>query len=456
MFFKFFTKMKSKLRIILFLLLFGMIIQVPATSQEPWSLEQCIVYAHENNIRIKQQTLNTEYSKNNLEQSKMERLPSLNGSGSYGATFGQGIDPITYEFKNQTVQSINMSLNSSVTLFGGFQKANTIRQNEFNLQASLQDLEKLKNDIALNIAAAYLQILFNSELLDVAKAQLEITRLQVERTNVLVNAGSLAKGGLLEIQSQQASEELQVVNFENDLILSYLNLTQFLDLESAEGFSIVIPVLSDIEENELLFGVNMVYAEAVAALPQIKSAEYKFNAAESGLDIAKGSRIPQLRLSASYGSGYSDIRTRIDNSTYPMNEQLRDNASASLFLSLSVPIFNNYQIRNGIKNSRLNLSSTELELSNTKNLLYKEIQQAYADALGALKKYRATEKALVSMEESFKYTQEKYQVGLVNAVDFNVAKNQLTRTQSDLLQAKYNYIFKTNILNFYRGEPIKI
>jgi outer membrane protein len=434
----------------------GLIMHISGFSQEPWNLEQCISYAHQNNIQIKQQFLNTEYNKNNLEQSKMDRFPNLNGSSSYGVSLGRGTDPITYEFKNQTVQSLNMSLNSSVTLFGGLQKMNTIRQNEFNLQASLQDLEKLKNDIALNIAAAYLQILFNTELLEVAKAQLKITSLQVDRTKVLVDAGSLAKGGLLEIQSQQASEELQVVNSENNLIISYLNLAQILDLESADSFKIVIPQLSQVQENELLFGVEMVYANAVTSLPQVKSAELKLSGAESGLKYAKGSRIPKLGLSASYGSGYSDVRTKIDNSTYPMNEQLRDNASTSLFLTLSIPIFNNYMIRNGIKNSRLNLASMELDLAYTKNLLYKEIQQSYADALGALKKYRATEKALVSMEESFKYTQEKYQVGLVNAVDFNVAKNQLSRTQSDLLQAKYNYIFKTNILNFYRGEPIKL
>jgi outer membrane protein len=250
---------------------------------------------------------------------------------------------------------------------------NTIRQNEFNLQASLQDLEKLKNDIALNIAAAYLQILFNTELLEVAKAQLEITRLQVNRTKVLFDAGSLAKGGLLEIQSQQASEELQVVNSENNLVISYLNLAQILDLETAENFKIVMPQLSQVEENELLFGVDMVYADAVSTLPQVKSSELKLSSAESGLKYAKGSRIPKLGLSASYGSGYSDVRTKIDNSTYPMNQQLRDNASASLFLNLSIPIFNNYMIRNGIKNSKLNMTSAELDLANTKNILYNEI-----------------------------------------------------------------------------------
>lgn len=448
--------MMLKIKIIIGILIISLVISNKVSSQVPWSLEQCIQYAHQNNIQVKQQYLNTEYNKNILEQSKMERFPDLNGNASYGSTFGQGIDPITYEFKNQTVQSLNMSVNSSVNIFGGFQAENTIKQNEFNLQASLQDLEKLKNDISLNIAAAYLQILFNRELLDVSRSQVEISRLQVERTKVLVDAGSLAKGGLLEIQSQLAAEELQMVNAENDLVISYLNLSQILDLDSVENFQIIIPELSQIKEDELLYGVDGVYEEAVSNLPQIKGSEYKLKAAESSLDVAKGSRIPKLRLSASYGSGYSDVRTKIGSATYPMDEQLRDNASTSLFLSLNVPIFNNYQIRNGIKNSRLNLMNSQLELENAKNILYKEIQQAYADAVGALKQYRATEKALVSMEESFKYTQEKYQVGLVNAVDYNVAKNQLSKTQSDLLQSKYNYIFKTNILNFYRGEAIKL
>jgi outer membrane protein len=448
--------MRSKIKIIVLLLLSGLIIHFSGFSQEPWSLEQCIMYAYENNIQIKQQKLNTEYSQNNLQQSKMETLPNLSTNGSYGITFGRGVDPITYEFYNQTAKTGNMGINSNITLFSGLQKLNAIRQNEFNLQVSLQDLEKLKNDITLNIAAGYLQILFNTELLEVAKNQLNITSLQVDRTKILVDAGSLAKGGLLEIQSQHAAEELQVVNADNNLVLSYLNLAQLLDLDTVDNFRILIPELSQVEENELLFGVDSIYSVAVSFLPIIKTAEYKLSAAESGLSVAKGSRSPKLGLSASYGSGYSNIRTKIDGGTYPVDEQLRDNASSSLFFTLSVPIFMNYQIRNGIKNSKINVANSELELSYAKNLLFKEIQQSYADALGALKKYRATEKALVAMEESFKYTQEKFQVGLVNAVDFNVAKNQLTRTQSDLLQAKYSYIFKTSILNFYRGEPIKL
>lgn len=475
--------MTSKVKIIFLFLVTGLILPAIAFSQETWSLEKCINYAFEHNIRIKQQKLDTEYNTNLLEQSKMELYPNLNASAGYGASFGRALDQTTYQFtQNQTVQSINMNLSSSVTLFSGFQKINTVKQNEFNLQASLQELEKLKNDISLNIAAAYLQILFSTELLDIAKSQVDITKQQVDRTGILVNAGSLPKGNLLEIQSQLASEEVQVVNYENQLMISILNLSQILDLESAENFKIEIPVLSEVKEAELLYGVDSVYAYAVESLPQIKSAQYRMESATKGLEIAKGSRIPRLGLSANYGTGYSDVRqqvtgTRLDTvaigttpsgdivsnvypspiyGNYPLGDQFRDNVSTSVFLNLSIPIFSNYQIRNGIKNSKINVENYTLELENSKNNLYKEIQQAYADAVASYKKYRASQKALIAIEESFKYTQEKFNVGLVSTVDYNVAKNQVTKTKSDLLQSKYDYIFKTNILNFYRGEALKI
>ena len=477
--------MKSKVRIILLLLFPGFFFFSNANSQEPWSLEKCITYALENNIQIKQQKLNTEYNTNLLSQAKVNIYPNLSATGSYGASFGRALDQTTYEFtQNQTVQSINMGLTSTTTLFSGFQKLNTIKKNDFDLRASLLDLEKLKNDISLNIAAAYLQILFNRELLEVSKAQIEITAQQVIRTKALVDAGSVAQGNFLEIQAQQASEEVQVVNYENLLALSYLNLTQILDLDSAGNFSIVIPEISSINEAELMFAVNDVYSTAESILPQIKASEYRLESAYKGLEIAKGSRLPRLSLTGNYGSGYSDIRQQpvgsnivtetigytselvprevtitypeIIYGSYPIRDQFKDNASSSIYFNLSIPIFTNFQIKTGISNSRINMENYRLELSNTKNILYKEIQQAYADALAALKKYKASEKALIATQESFKYSKEKFEVGLVNTVDFNIAKTQLVRTQSDLLQAKYDFIFKTNILNFYRGESIKL
>lgn len=474
--------MKLKVQIIsIFLFLTGMSLSLYA--QNPWTLQECVNYALENNIQIKQSVLNTQYSENILSQSKYNLFPNLNASVGYGVSFGRTLDQTTYEFtQDQTVQSLNPQISSSVTLFNGLIQKNTIEQNQFNYMASLEQLEKLKNDVSLNIAGQYLQILFNEELLNVAKEQLEVTTAQVERTAALVEAGSVARGSYLEIKAQQAADELTLINAENNLTLSYLTLTQLLELDSIGGFKIVIPEISDISEDVLLIPVNDIFEQALGILPQIKSAEYDLQSSMEGMDIAKGTRLPQLNLTASYGTGYSDIRETVTGfetqsvvigqtasgeaveatttvpqyGTYPVSDQFKDNASTSLYLNLSIPIFNRFQTKNNISNAKLGISNSRLEVENQKNLLYKEIQQAYTDAVAALKRFRSSETALESMQESFKYTREKYEVGLVNAVDFNVAQSMLIQTQSELLQAKYDYIFKTSILNFYRGEPLSI
>lgn len=472
-----------KIKALSLAILVALIVHQRASAQEPWSLERCINYALENNIRIRQQKILININENNYHQSKTDRYPNLNASASYGVSFGRSLDQTTYQFtEDQTIQSSNISISSSTVLFNGLQKQNTIKQNYLNLQAELNDLERLKNDISLNIAAAYLQILFNKELLEVSKNQLELTRQQAERTRVLVESGTLARGSYLEILAQEAAEEVQVVNAENSLNLSYLTLMQILDIDTSVPFSIVIPEISGVDEKDLISGPELVYNEALRILPQIKSSELRLKSSEKGIDIAKGYRSPKLSLSASYGSGYSDIRERLIGSeaitipigttaggeqvfattrnpvyaNYSLFNQFKDNANTSIFLSLSVPIFNGKQINTSIKNARLNMQNNKLEFEYTQKTLYEEIMRSYNDAVASLKKFNASEKALTAMEESFKYTREKYELGLVTAVDFNVSKNQLLKTQSDQLQAKYDFLFKVNILNFYKGKAIKI
>ncbi len=452
-------------------------------AQKKWDLQSCVNYALENNIQIKQFRINTLYYENQLSQAKSDLFPNLNASVGYGVSFGRALDQTTYEFtQDQTVQSLNPQISSSVTLFNGFIRKNTIDQRSWEFKSSLQNLEKLKNDISLNVAGQYLQILFSEEILAVSEEQLDVTSTQVERTRALVEAGSLARGSLLEMEAQQAADELAVINAENNLTLAYLTLSQLLELDSIEGFQIVIPEITDISEENLLVPVNQVYTEALGILPQIRAAEYDLEGNREGLKISQGSRLPRLNFTASYGTGFSDIRQAVINmetrtipigetasgeqvfatstvpqyGTYPITDQFTDNASTSLFLNLSIPIFNNFQVKNNISNALLNIDNSRLELENQKNILYKEIQQAHTDAVAALKRFRSSEKALESMQESFKYTREKYEVGLVNAVEFNVAQSQLLQTQSELLQAKYDFIFKTSILSFYRGQPITI
>jgi len=469
--------------IILSIILFAAIFS--ARAQQAWSLEQCIQYAMENNIQIKQSVLNTEYNENLLKQSKLSQIPNLNASGNYTYSWGRVLDQTTYRYTdNQQSNSLSLGLNSSANLFNGLRVRNTIIQNELNLMASYEDVEKIKDDISLNIAAAYLSIMFNKELLAVTESQLEITGQQVERTEKMVNAGKLARGNFLELEAQYASEELNLVNAENQLAISLLNLQQMLDLPVDTAFDVAIPELPDPDEDPILINALEVYHIAEKAMPQIKSAELNMESSEQGLKIAKGGRSPQLYVSANFNSGYSDLRQTVASynegqripigetasgepvftypqdvpvlGAYPFFEQLRDNTSGGVGMGLSIPIFNGWQVNGNIANAKIVLENAQLNLQSEKLALYANINQAYADAVAALKKFMASEQALVSMEESFKYTEKKFEVGLVNTVDYNVSKIQLTRTQSDLLQSKYDFIFRIKILNFYKGEPITL
>lgn len=428
--------------------------------QGPWTLEDCIKYAMENNITIKQTELNTRYNENILDQSKISRLPNLNAGADYRFAFGRVLDQTSYEFKNSQQNYAGLNVSSSVNLFNGFQKKNTIEQNQLNLLASYQDVQKIKNDISLNIAAAYLQILFSEELLAVAQNQAEVTKQQVDRTQKMVDAGKLARGSALEIQAQFASEELNVVNSENQLQLAYLNLQQMLDLPYDPKFIVKIPDLPVPGDSLLEINVKEVYEIAATVMPQVKGSELNLESSQKDLDIALGMRYPTLSLSGNTRTDYSDLAPYPDplevGRKYTFAEQMADNISVGIGLSLNIPIFNGGQVNTAIANARIGIENSMLELQKTKNDLYRSIQQAYADALAALKKFESTEKALISMEESFKYTEKKFEVGLVNTVDYNTSKNQLAMTQSELLQAKYDFIFKTKILNFYKGEPITL
>ncbi len=469
----------TALSIILFIVLLS------ARAQQAWSLEECIQYAMDNNIQIKQSVLNTEYNQNLLKQSKMGQIPNLNATGNYNYAWGRVLDQTTYQFtENQQSNSISLGFSSSANLFNGLRVRNTILQNELNLMASYEDVEKIKNDISLNIAAGYLSIMFNRELLAVTESQMEITGQQVERTGKMVDAGKLARGNLLELQAQYASEELNLVNAENQLAISLLNLQQMLDLPIDTAFDLVIPELADPDEDPMLINALEVYRIAETSMPEIKSAELNMESSEQGLKIAKGGRSPQLYVSANYNTGYSDLREQAVSfnegqripigetasgeavftypqdipvyGAYPFFDQIGDNTSAGVGLGLSIPIFNGWQVNGNIANSRIALENAQLNLQSQKLALYATINQAYADAIAALKSFNASNQALVSMAESFKYTEKKFEVGLVNTVDYNVSKIQLTRTQSDLLQAKYDFIFRVKILNFYKGEPITL
>ena len=435
-------------------------------SQDAWTFEQCIRYACDNNIQLKQQQLAVDQAENNLLQSKLNLLPNLNASGNFNSSKGKVLDQNTFTIVDgTTVNSLTGSIGSSVTLFKGWQQKNTIDRNQFSLWASIEDVEKLKNDLSIHIALYYLQIIHAQEQLEVAENQLKLTLLQVERTAVLVDAGSVPEGNLFEIQSQAAREELQVVTARNTWDMARLNLSQLLDLETKTNFQVVVPDLSNIGISEITGSVDDVYSTAETVLPQIKAAEYNLKGMEKQLSIAKGYRSPTLTFSAGTGSRYSNSASpralKDDNGNtyfvdFPLKEQLDANINSYIGVGLNIPIFNGWQVQTNIKNARLNLQNYRYQLQLSRNTLYKEIQQAHADAEAALKQYLAAAKTVVSMEEAFRYTEQRYEVGLMNFVDYSTAKTRFTAAQSDLLQSKFQYIFKTKVLDFYNGRAITL
>ena len=424
-----------------------------------WSLQECIKYAIDNNIQIKQQILQTKFQENALEQSKLNLLPTLNGQATHNYSFGRALDETTYKFtENENIQSNSFYAGGSLNLFNGLQNFNTIQKNKYQLLASELDLQSIKDDISLNIALAYLQILLNNELVSATGNQLQITRQQIDKTKKMYDAGSVAKGNLLQIEAQAASEELQLINLQNQLDISYLTLTQMLELKSAEGFKILTPEIS-IDTNTVITGeINDIFTQAQALRPEIKSAELKLTASEYDLKIANGSRSPRLSMSHSFGTRYSDVALKpsAPAENYTFSEQLNDNINYGIGFSLNIPILNGWQINKSIANSRLSIENSRYTLEGEKKQLYKDIQQAYADAIAALKKFTASMKAVISMEESFRYTEQKFNVGKVTPVDYNAAKTQLLNAQSDMSQAKYEFIFKTKVLDFYKGVPLNL
>ncbi len=427
--------------------------------QKEWSLQECIKYAIDNNIQIKQQVIQTRFQENTLEQSKLNLLPTFVGQVTHNYSFGRALDETTYEFtNNQNIQSNGFIARGNLNLFNGLQNYNTIRKNKYQLLASEFDLQKIKDNISLNVALAYLQILLNNELVTATDNQLQITKQQIQKTKKMYDAGSVAKGNLLQIESQAAGEELQLINLENQRDISYLTLTQMLELQTPEGFSIVIPEIS-IDTSTVITGrVDEIFAQAQGLRPEIKSAENKLTASEYDLKIATGSRSPQLSLTQSFMTRYSDVAIKLSNPAekYTFSQQLNDNINYGVGFSLDIPILNGWRINKSISDSRLSIENNRYVLEGEKKQLYKSIQQAYADAVAALKKYTASIKAVASMEESFRYTEQKFNVGMVTPVDYNAAKTQLLNAQSDMSQAKYEFIFKTKVLDFYKGLPLNL
>ena len=416
-----------------------------------WSLERCIEYAKEHNLQIKQNQLSVQQAQNNILQSKMDFLPSIDASASHNMSWGRSVNMQTLEIiQNKLSQSSSFSASASETIFSGFAKVNTLKSNKMQLQISEQQVEKLKNDITIQITRAYLQVLLSQELEKTAKENLESIAQQVEKSKQLVDAGSQAYSTLLEMKAQYANEASTLVDAQNNVRTNLLTLTQLLDLQptDASNLAVVKPVGS---ADTLYKGeeMNLVYAKALE-LPQIKAAELTLDKSRLDLKVQQARLYPSISASAGYGTFFTDGQ---NGAFFP---QLDKNKQHSLGFSLNIPVFSGLGYRTNVKNAKLAVENSRIDLEIQKQNLYKEVQTAYNEEYSALQKVKAAKVTLESTKESFTYTENKFNVGALSGTDYRVAKANLFKAQSDFLQAKYQYLFESKILDFYKGIPITL
>jgi outer membrane protein len=432
-------------KIILFLLLVG--IQVSAQDKK-WTLEECVDYAIKNNISIKQSELDLKTS----DVEKMEAiggfLPTLNANANYSMNTGASINPVTNQFQNQTFKSFSAAANSNITLFNGLANWKALQRSKLNQIANTYRLDKMKDDIALSVANSYLQILFNKEQLKVLISQNSITKDNLKRTQQLIDAGSLPAGDIFELQATDATQQQQIISTENTLLISKIALCQMLLIEDYATFDISDKVI-DIPLTDLSNETpQTILVKAKESVNDIKVALSNVDIAKKDLSISRSSYLPTL-------SGFVGYNTRWSEST-PFNfaDQLSLFDGTAIGLQLNVPILNGFATRGRVQRAKINQERTEYQLQQAELDLESNVYQAYNDVINAKKSYEAAQKTLEARKQAFGFSKERYEVGLLNTFDFSQSSIALDNAQSEVLRTKYDYIFRTKILEFYFGIPL--
>lgn len=475
------------------LLLFGLsfiYLDTTAQNRKVWTLQECIDYAFKHNIQVRQTELGVFRDEINLRQSRYNRLPNLNANTGGSFNVGRSVNPFTNVIVDQDVTSQNIGLNSSVTLFNGFAQTNTINQNKANLAKSEYDLEDIKNNTALNIVNFYLNVLLAAEQYKSTLLAIETSEIQLDRTQKQFNAGAVALQNLLQVKQQLANEELNLIRAENSLELARLSLKQALQLPASTPMDIEVPEITAPSESWLSLNLEEIFDSALS-LPNVKSTEAQMESAEYGVSIARAGRLPSLTFSGGFGTAYSSAAptqfpragspnelvtvpigaVNVDGQIYPVFtqqsvpteftqntylNQLDFNMRRFVSLNLNIPLFNRFQTNSNVSIAKINLENATYQTLLVKNQLRQNIEQAYYDARAAAKTYFATEKQVESLEESFRNVEQRFNIGASDPIEYNQIKNDYNRALNDLIRAKFDYIFKLKVLDFYQGKPLEL
>ena len=475
------NKIKNQLLFIFFLL-----ISITNYAQsKKWTLEECVAYALENNISIQQSALDLKNTTISKSDALGNFLPTINTSSSHSWNIGLNQNITTGLLENQTTQFTSLGVNVGVDIFKGLQNQNQLRKTNLSIIASQYQLIKMQEDIALNVANAYLQILFNKENVKVQEQQVIYNSSQLNRTQELVNAGVVPNGDLLDIKATVASDNQKLIAAQNALLISKLSLAQLLRLKEFQNFDISDENIDVLESKVLLENANSIIAKAKEERTDIKIAETNLDIAKKDISIAKGAYLPSLVGFYSYSTRASNSQRVAgfeQNTTNPFTtigivegtnqnvlqpnfspllgnplpifEQFDNNKGQNFGLQLNVPIFNGFAARNNVQRAKVAYERAQLNYDQSELDLERNVYTAYTDTKGAKESYEAAQKALEARKLSFEYAKNRYEVGLMNVFDFNQAQTLLINAQSEVLRTKYDYIFRTKILEFYFGIPI--
>lgn len=420
-----------------------------------WTLQECVEYALENNISIQQSELDINLADIDNDQALANFLPNLNSNAAFNINTGANINPATNQFENTTFRSASGGISSGINIFSGFQNWKALQRSKINKIASQYRLDKMKDDIALFVANSFLQILANREQLKVLQGQNEVTQENLKNTQDLVDAGVLPQGDLLELRATDATQAQQIITTENSLFIAKLGLAQVLQLKDYQNFDIVDEDYGLVASDILQKQPSEIAAQAKEELNEVKIARSNFELAEKDLELARANFFPTLSGFVGYNTRWASTQVNpFTGDDIAFIDQLYLFDGTSVGLRLNFPIFSNFNVRNNVKRNKVNVERLKFQLEQAELDLEATVYQAYNDALNSRKSYQAAVQTEDARRLAFEYAQERYDVGLSNAFDFNQSRTAYENSQSDVVRTKYDYIFRIKILEFYFGLPI--
>ncbi len=450
-------KIRISLAVILLLSSYSLYLK----AQKSWTLEECISHALQNNIQIKRSELQEKISQKQFTQSTFEMGPNLSGFFNHQYLNGSTFSQYELEFVRMENQGGSLGISSEITLFNGLYGLNNRARLKYLLESQKQNTEILKNNVTLNVVANFLQVLLDTENVKLTNEQLKLTQQQLTKAEAEIELGKISQGEYLNLKAQNVNQQALVTIANNRLRYSTLELAQLLELENSNEFSIEItPIVIADSSNDLDY--KYTYTQIVELKPEIKRERFNVKSAEKSVYMSYGLLSPRISLGYSFGSGYDQSAwygphdNRISYPDYTYGQQIKDYSQHVLQFRVSVPIFQRLSNITRVSQSRIQLLDSKFALEETQKSVYKDIQSAIADAKAAWDGYLAYSEAVKSYQELYKQTANKFELGMVNALDLGVAQNNLVKAEGELLHAKYTYLLKTKILDFYRGIPISL